>query len=245
MARIDDPVRELVRVGVLAVEESTFLGDEAHRVLAAPADEVAEWTRAGEPCVNLDHLADVLTLGLLRHPVVIDPAVAVAGDLPVAFDHGRNRVRISLERHGDAEDGDRDAVGRKESMESPEADPAPVLVHGLDREVALADPRLREAEFGQKAFGGLVAVENRAFRSLLVVDDELDGDPSVARPPRVRGNSPVSNHVAGIGLVHSSSSDNGLEGQSRIRNPTPGARILPGRRGVLRLLLRLVRVAAT
>ncbi len=152
-ARLDHPVRELVGVGVLAVDEAALLGDQANRVLAAPAQEVPQRARAGNPLVDLDHLADVLALGLLRHAEVVDPAIAVARDVPVRLDHRGDRVGVALERHGDGEDGDGDAASGEEAVEAPEADPASVLVHRLDGQVAMADLRRHEAELGQEGLG--------------------------------------------------------------------------------------------
>ena len=168
--------------------------------------------------VDLDRLADVLALLVLRHAVVVDPAVAVARDLPARLDHRGDRVRVALERHRDAEDGDRDAALGEEAVQPPEADPAAVLVHRLDRQVALALPRQREAELRQQALGGRVAVEDRVLGALFVVDDELDRDAGVVRPGGIGRIPPVADHVprvrrGGSGVGHAGSSATARTGE--------------------------------
>ena len=117
---------------------------------AAPAEEVAERTRARELGLDRDHLLDVSALFGLGHGVIVDPAIAVAGDLPVGLHHRCDRVGIALERHGDAEDRDGHRALGEQAMEAPEADAAAELVHRFDRQRALADAGLDEAELGEQ-----------------------------------------------------------------------------------------------
>ena len=133
--------------------------------------------------------------------VVVDPAIAVAGDLPVRLHHCGHRLGIAGERHGDTEDRDRYPPLREQPMNAPEADAAAELVHGFDGQRALADTGLDEAELSEQSLRASIAVEHAVLRALLVVDDELHGDARLAGPVRVRAVTPVAHHVAGIGGV--------------------------------------------
>lgn len=144
------PVRQLVSVAVLAVDKPSLIDHEANRVLTATAQEVVEWTTADDPCLGVDREPQLFPLLILGHSVMIDPSVAVAGDLPAALDHGPHSVGIALKSPCHTIDGDRDVTRAEEPVQPPEADPRAVLVHGLDREVASTDLRLGKAKPGEQ-----------------------------------------------------------------------------------------------
>ena len=137
----------------------------------------------------------------LGHGVIVDPAIAVARDLPAGLGHRRHRLGVARERHGDAEDRHRHLALGEEAMEAPEADTAAELVHRFDRQRAFAEAGLGEAELGQQRLRAGIAVEDAVLGALLVVDDELQGDPRIAGPAGVRPAPPVADHVAGIGAL--------------------------------------------
>ena len=168
---------------------------------AAPAEEVAERARAGERGLDRDHLLDMGALFGLGHGVIVDPAIAVAGDFPVGLHHRYDRVRVAGERHGNAEDRDGHRALGEQAMQAPEADAAAELVHRFDRQRALADAGLDEAELGEQRLRARIAVEHAVLGALLVVDDELDGDARVARPAGMGPVAAIAHHVAGIGGV--------------------------------------------
>src|SRR5690606_12527970 len=81
------PVRQVVSVGIRVVDESAVLCNESVCVRAAASEIPAEWTRPRQFLVNLYSPFQVLSLHLLLDELVVDPAVAVSGDLPLCFLH--------------------------------------------------------------------------------------------------------------------------------------------------------------
>jgi hypothetical protein len=142
----------------------------------------------------------MLALGGLVDVLIVDPAPAVAGDL-VAQGHARGSdLRVALERHGHAEDRERKVAALELPQDAPDAHPRPVFVDRLHAEMARRVGRCAD-DLGEKLLGGGVAVQHRALAPLLVVEDELDGDPRVAGPMGVGRASAVADEVAGIGGV--------------------------------------------
>ena len=68
--------------------------------------------RAGGLGMDADRLGDLAPLLGLRHVPVLDPLQAVAGDVPAGLLHGRDDLRIALQRGGDAEHRGRHACVR-------------------------------------------------------------------------------------------------------------------------------------
>ena len=122
----------------MAVFEAALFGDEAEGVFAASAEEMAERARARHLGMHLDGFSDVLAFFRFGHAMVIDPAVAVAGDFPIRFLYGGNCVRISRQCHGDAENGDRHIMRGEQAVQAPEADAGAILILRFDGEIALS-----------------------------------------------------------------------------------------------------------
>jgi len=51
----------------------------------------------------------------------------------------------------------------------------------------------------EEIFRNLVPVQHRPLRALFVIEHELDGDPRVARPTRVRRVFAIADQITGIG----------------------------------------------
>ena len=137
-------------------------------------------------------------LDLLRHELIVDPAIAVAGDLPIRCLHRLHRGGIAGQRHGDSEDRDRHLALGEKAVEAPESSAAAVFIDQFHVHVPHPRQRLGPDDLGQEGFGGGVAMENVVLAAFLVIDDELQGEPRFARPLRVRGQRPVAAHVPRI-----------------------------------------------
>ena len=83
---------------------------------------------AGHLGVEADGFVEVGLLGLAGVVAVVDPAQAVAGDLPAGVLHGGDLGRGAGEGGGDAVDGDREPAGDEEVAEAPEAGAGAVFV---------------------------------------------------------------------------------------------------------------------
>ena len=186
----------------MAVFETALFGDEAEGVFAAPAEEMAERAGARHLGVQLDGFSDVLAFHRFGHAMVIDPAIAMAGDFPICLLHGGDGVRISRQCHGDAENGDRHFMLSEQAMQAPEADAAAIFILRFDGEVALALARRHEAEFCQQRLRAGIAVQDVVLAALFVIDHELDRDARAVRPFGTRWIAPISHHVARINIAH-------------------------------------------
>jgi hypothetical protein len=77
-------------------------------------------------CSRSDRLVDVL---------VVDPAPAVAGDLVAQFDEGGGEVGVALQRHADAEHGERQPRFLELAQDAPDAGARAVFVDAFHAQV--------------------------------------------------------------------------------------------------------------
>lgn len=124
---------------------------------------------------------------------------AVRGDLVAGLLHRRDRFRILLERFGDAEDRDRKIALCEHAIESPPAGARAVFVLGFDADVADVVERRRRL-FREPGLAVVVTMQDGVFATLLVVDDELNGELGPARPVGVWGKLAVPLEIAWIHL---------------------------------------------
>ena len=162
----------------------------------------AERPLADDFGMNADRLLDVVGLLLGRRVAVVDPFVAVSGDLPARLLHRRGDFGIARQRGGDREDGHRDVALGEHAMQPPETGARAVFVDQLHVHVALARPGRGADDLRQERLGGEVAMQNVVLAALFVIDHELQRDPRPARPIRERRRAAVSSHVARVFLLH-------------------------------------------
>ncbi len=122
--------------------------------------------------------------------------------LVAEFDHRARRLGMALERHRDGKDGHRNAALLEEAHEAPEAGPAAVFVDRLHAHMAPPDKGRSADDLGQEGLGSRVAVEDGVLAAFLVIDDDLQGEPSTRRPLRRRRMPTVAHHVARICVGH-------------------------------------------
>ena len=190
------PERQIVGIIVGVVNEAALPGDQPAGVGAGPAGIPAERPLAGNPGLDLDGAGHMLALHLLRHAVIVDPAIAVGADLVAVLQHFFGDVRMPFQRHGDGEDGEREMPLAKQVEDTPDSGAGAVFVDRLHRHVARALERRGADNLGQEGLGGRIAVQDAVFAALLVVQHELDGDPCTAQPMHRRRRAPVADQVA-------------------------------------------------
>jgi hypothetical protein len=177
------------------------LGDEAAGVLAGAAGIPAERARPGQPAKGFHGARDVVAFLGLGHAVVVDPAPAVGGDLVAILDEGGRGFAVAFERHGDGEDRKREPALAKQPQDSPHPGAAAVLVERFHAHVPGARVGHGADDLGKEGLGGRIAMQHRALRAFLVVEDELQRDAGSARPVGVGRPSAVADEVARIGWL--------------------------------------------
>src|SRR6478672_7858229 len=138
---------------------------------------------------------DVLALLLFAHMVVVQPPPSMAYDLMAFFDKSVHEFGILLKPADDSQNAGLDVELAKNTQETPTPDSRAVFEDGLDDRTTCVLIR-RKPDVGQDMFGCRVAFEDAAFAAGLDVQIEIDRDPGVARPPRVRWMSSVALEIA-------------------------------------------------
>src|SRR5580658_1931177 len=197
------PVGKIVVVGVAVVEKAAGLDHEPPSVRARTAGVPAEGPLTGEARDDLDVAQHVGALGFLGDQAVVDPALAVTGDLEAAVGDRSGGAGIALERHTHRIDGGLHPALAQNSHDLPEAYAAAVFEIRLDIEIASVGQWLA-ADVGQHRFGVRIAVQYTALAPLLVVEHEGHGDSRLERPAHDRRAGTVTDEIARIlpGRVH-------------------------------------------
>src|SRR5262249_61849356 len=160
----------------------------------APGVVAAGGPGAGRPRRRVARAADPppLLVPVGRPDLPPPPAVAarlVPGPLDPPVD-----LRVPLDGQRGGVHGDLDGVLVEEAREPPDAGPAAVLVHRLDREIAeLVRHRVRDLGH---ALVARVAVRLRRLGALLVVDDGAECDARYVPPHHARTRRAVADEVA-------------------------------------------------
>ncbi|RMN90754.1 hypothetical protein ALQ49_05903 [Pseudomonas syringae pv. apii] len=196
------PVRQVIVVGVAIIKKAAFLHDQPPCVGPGAAGVPAQWAFAADFGQNLNGLTHVLALLGFVHVLVVDPAITVAADFVTVGDHCANNVRVTLRRHGDSEDGQGNVELFEQLENAPHAGSTAVLVQRLHAHVALALQWLGRDHFGQKRFGFLVAMQNIALATFLVIQHERQGNARIARPAWMRRVAAVTDQVAWVVSAH-------------------------------------------
>src|SRR5262249_29950167 len=123
-------------------------------------------------------------------------AIAMAADVPIAGCDRGGRWRIRLEGAGTAEDRHRNLKTGEDPMQSPEPDAGAIFEHAFGGEVAAADPEIAADHLGQPSFRHAVSSGVRELRAFLEIDNEIDGDPSIAGPSGVGRLAAVADKVS-------------------------------------------------
>src|SRR3984957_6869625 len=138
---------------------------------------------------------DVLAFLLFAHMVVVQPPPSMAYDLMAFFDKSVHEFGILLKPADHSQNAGLDVELAKNTQETPTPDSRAVFEDGLDDRTTCVLIR-RKPDVGQHMFGCGVAFEDAAFAAGLDVQIEIDRDPGVARPLRVRWMSSVAFEIA-------------------------------------------------
>src|SRR5215207_1748539 len=173
-----------------------MLDDDAPRVHGGRVAAIpALGGLAGGRADQRDGAGDLVALVGLFQLVMLDPAIAVAADVPVAGGNRGGGRRIGLERPGAGEQGHRQPVAREDAVQPPPADSRAVFEHALGPEVA-AVAGVGAGALDQPGLGNPVAGRVGQLGALFEIDHEVDRDARVARPARMRRLGPVTDKIA-------------------------------------------------
>jgi hypothetical protein len=129
---------------------------------------------------------------------VVDPSVAVAGDLVAGIDHRLDRLRVPLGGHRNRVYRQRDPPALEQLENAPHADARAIFVKLLHADVADAQERLRGHDLREERLRGLVAVQDAVLAAFLVIEHELHGYPRASRPVGLGRIGAVADEIAGI-----------------------------------------------
>src|SRR5215469_3084394 len=197
-AVIVGPIGQLVVVGVAVIKEPAFLNDKAPRIGARRADVPADRPRSGQSPNGLDGEADMLSLGCFIDAVIVEPAPSVIDDITALTRHGLGALRVALERHADGIDRRDHLPLGEDAHQTPEADTTAVFVSRLHVKIARTLEWGRHEKIGEARLGDLVAVQHAALATLLIVDDEIEGEAGPTGPTRIWRLVGIADEIARI-----------------------------------------------
>src|SRR6201987_4217736 len=119
-------------------------------------------------------------------------------DVAALTRHRLGGLRVALERHADGIDRRDHLPLGEDASETPEADTTAVFVRRLHIKIARALEWGRHEKVGQARLGDLVAVQHAALATLLIIDDEIEGEARPTGPMRVRRLVGIADEIAGI-----------------------------------------------
>src|SRR5271154_3852823 len=128
----------------------------------------------------------MLSLGCFGDVVIVEPAPPVIDDVAALTRHRLGGLRVALERHADGIDRRDNLPLGEDAHETPKADTTAVFVGRLHIKIARALEWGRHEKVGQARLGDLVAVQHAVLATLLIVDDEIEGEARPTGPTRVR-----------------------------------------------------------
>jgi len=122
----------------------------------------------------------------------------VIDDIAALTRHRLGGLRVALERHADGIDGRDHLPLGEDAHETPEADATAVFVGRLHIKIARALEWGRHEKVGQARFGDFVAVQHTALATLLIVDDEIEGEARPTGPTRIWRLVGIADEIARI-----------------------------------------------
>jgi hypothetical protein len=150
-ARDVRPVGQIVVVGIAVIQKTAGFNHQSTCVGAWPTGVPAQRTPADHARDDLDVTQHIGTFRRLGNELVVDPALAVAGDLKAALHHGLGRLRVALQRHSHGIDRGVDTMLAQQAHDLPESDAAAIFKIGFHIQVARVLQR-RSANVGQYRF---------------------------------------------------------------------------------------------
>ncbi len=191
------PIGQLVIVGVAVVEEAAILDDQPPCVLGRCVAAIPAMGRfAGRLADQRDGAGDLLALLSLLQLVVLDPAIAMAADVPVGRGDRRRGGRVRRQRPGAGEQGHRQPESGEDPMEPPPPNARAVFEHAFGGEVA-AIAGIGTGALDEAGLGDAVACRVGELRALLEIDHEVDRDARPTGPARIWRRRAIADEIAG------------------------------------------------
>ncbi|MNN22009.1 hypothetical protein D3C81_1353520 [compost metagenome] len=139
--RAREPIGQVIVVGVRAVEKPTFLTQQAAGVLADPSCVPTCGAFTADLLDHVEGEADMAPLLVFRHVAIVQPTVAMPGNLmPGSAERMANR-RGEFQCPADGEGGQRQASGAEQLQNAPHTCARSVFVHALDAQVRFPHTR--------------------------------------------------------------------------------------------------------
>jgi hypothetical protein len=142
----------------------------------------------------------MLDLALLRDLLIVDPAPAMAGDLVAELHERAREFGMPLDRHADAEHGQRQPALLKLAQNAPDARTRAVLIDRLHARVSRRIGRDAD-DFGKELLGRGIAMQNAVLPAFFIVEDELNSHTRFAGPVSLNGMSAVADEIAWVSRI--------------------------------------------
>ncbi len=121
-------IGQIVSIGVGVIDKPALLDDQACGIGRGPALIPAQGACTCHLGMYFNGPGDMLAFDLFGHILIVDPFIAVAGDLPFGLLHGLDSVRIARHGQGHTIDGNRRLALDENLVQPPEADAGTVFI---------------------------------------------------------------------------------------------------------------------
>ncbi|MCY1180473.1 hypothetical protein D9M73_209190 [compost metagenome] len=139
--RAREPIGQVIVVGVRAVEKTAFLTQQATGVLADPSCVPTDGAFAAGLFDHVEGETDMATLLIFRHVAIVQPTVAMPGNLVPGRAERLADRRGEFQCPADGEGGQRQASGAEQFQNAPHPCARSVFVHALDAQVRFPNTR--------------------------------------------------------------------------------------------------------
>src|SRR5690554_4473362 len=139
----------------------------------------------------------MLALDVLRHLLVVNPAVAVTGNLVTQLLEGMCHFGMTLQRHGHTKDRQRQAPTLKLTQNAPYTGTGAILIDGLHAQVTVGIGS-RSDDLGEELLGAGITVQHAILAALFVVEDKLYGYFRASRPVGMGRVTAVADKITGV-----------------------------------------------
>ena len=194
------PERQIVAVVVAVVAKAALLHHQPPRVGAVAAGVPAGGRFAEQIGQHVDRLLHMLPFGFGVHRLIVDPAPAVAYHVVVGLFDRLDDLRMTRQRHRDAEHRQRQAALLEFAVDAPEAGARTIFVERIHRHMAIGIAG-RPDDVGEELLGSGIAVQHVVLCALFIVEHELYRHACLVRPGGVRRRGAIADQIARIVFV--------------------------------------------
>src|SRR5690554_2551521 len=191
------PERQVITVVVAVVEKAAFVEHQPPGIGAVAAGIPTLRLLPIQALKDFDGSLHVLTLNLLGHLLVVNPAVAVTGNLVTQLLEGMRHLGVTLQRHGHTKDRQRQAPTLKFTQNAPHTGTGAILIDGLHAQVAVGISS-RSDDLGEELLGAGITMQHAVLAALFVVEDKLYGYFRASRPVGMGRGTAVADKITGV-----------------------------------------------